>query len=164
MIILAFDFETTGLDKENDHVIEIGAALYSTERKRVLESWTSLIQTEREIPQVVTEKTGIDNAMINAFGLDEEGQFDYFLDQMSQADAIVTQEVVHSDQGRAAQSRHKRRRNGEGVGRKIEGTASIEVRKPGGDNPGHGSQHTDPQHDGETADGPDAAIQQGDHQ
>jgi len=90
MIILAFDFETTGLDKENDHVIEIGAALYSTERKRVLESWTSLIQTEREIPQVVTEKTGIDDAMIRAFGLDEEGQFDYFLGGMASAEAIAT--------------------------------------------------------------------------
>ena len=49
---------------------------------------------------------------------------------------------------------------GEGMRRKIESPPRVEVQEPGGDDPCDGSEHSDPQHDGQPGHALDAAIEQ----
>ncbi len=60
--IVALDIETTGLDSQNDAVIEIGAVRFNGHR--VEGEWTSLINPGRRIPPFITELTGITDQMV----------------------------------------------------------------------------------------------------
>lgn len=56
---IALDFETTGLDRQNDDIIEVGLAHF---RDRLLvETYSSFVYTEKEIPLNVRNITGISN-------------------------------------------------------------------------------------------------------
>jgi DNA polymerase III epsilon subunit-like protein len=46
MLIVAVDVETTGLDKEKDQVVELGAILYDTELERVISSFGKIYKAE----------------------------------------------------------------------------------------------------------------------
>jgi DNA polymerase-3 subunit epsilon/ATP-dependent DNA helicase DinG len=60
--IVAIDIETTGLDYQNDAVIEIGAVRFNGHR--VEGEWTSLINPGRRIPPFITGLTGITDQMV----------------------------------------------------------------------------------------------------
>src|SRR6266704_3086611 len=63
MILLSYDVETTGLDKQKDRIIEAGFALYSTGQQKVLESAGDLVKSEGvPITQEITDITGITQA------------------------------------------------------------------------------------------------------
>ena len=72
--LIIFDVETTGLDHENDAIIDFGAAVYVMEDGALkhVESIDWLVHTDREIPRKITELTGIDNTMVNEKGVSEE--------------------------------------------------------------------------------------------
>src|SRR5574341_1847485 len=55
-------FRSTGLDSQNDAVIEIGAVRFNGHR--VEGEWTSLINPGRRIPPFITELTGITDQMV----------------------------------------------------------------------------------------------------
>jgi DNA polymerase-3 subunit epsilon/ATP-dependent DNA helicase DinG len=59
---VAFDIETTGLDSNHDAIIEIGAVRFN--ERRVEDEWSTLINPGRQIPEFITNLTGIDNAMV----------------------------------------------------------------------------------------------------
>ena len=59
---VALDIETTGLDPRKDAIIEIGAAKYDGEQ--VVDTWKSLINPGRLIPDAITQLTGIDSRMV----------------------------------------------------------------------------------------------------
>jgi len=59
---VALDIETTGLDKDRDMIIEIGAVRFN--ERRVEDEWTTLVNPGRQIPDFITGLTGIDNAMV----------------------------------------------------------------------------------------------------
>ncbi len=61
--IVALDIETTGLDPRRDAIIEIGAVRFSG--KRVEAQWESLINPGRPIPPLITQLTGINDAMVH---------------------------------------------------------------------------------------------------
>jgi DNA polymerase III epsilon subunit family exonuclease len=54
---VAFDLETTGMDRANDRIIEIGAVVF--EGGEVVDRWQQLVDPEVELPPVITEITGI---------------------------------------------------------------------------------------------------------
>lgn len=54
MNILALDFETTGLDVENDRVTEIGAVIYDTERNKPIRVFNELVWSD-SYPQLTDE-------------------------------------------------------------------------------------------------------------
>ena len=58
----AFDFETTGLDPNNDRIIEIAAIRFQD--GEIVDRFVSLVNPEFEIPNLITEITGISNAMV----------------------------------------------------------------------------------------------------
>jgi DNA polymerase-3 subunit epsilon/ATP-dependent DNA helicase DinG len=61
---VALDIETTGTDPQRDAVIEIGAVRFSL--RRVESDWSTLINPGRNIPESITQLTGITNEMVRA--------------------------------------------------------------------------------------------------
>jgi DNA polymerase-3 subunit epsilon len=96
-IILALDFETTGLDFVKDRPIEVGAILWSTNQSRCLESQGYLVKTEVPITKEITEITGITQAAVNAFGYESNHAFEILLDMISAADFIIGHNVIRFD-------------------------------------------------------------------
>lgn len=78
--IVVFDLETTGLDHENDAIIDFGAAVYvpTQEGLKQVERINWLVHTKKEIPKKITELTGIDNTMVNQNGVSEEALVNTF--------------------------------------------------------------------------------------
>jgi ATP-dependent DNA helicase DinG len=60
--IVALDIETTGLDPENEAIIEIGAVRFRDHR--VESEWNSLIHPGKRIPPFITQLTGITDQMV----------------------------------------------------------------------------------------------------
>jgi len=58
-VYVALDLETTGLDANQDAIIEIGAVKFTTER--MLERFVALVHPQRPIPPRITQITGIRN-------------------------------------------------------------------------------------------------------
>ncbi len=58
----AFDFETTGLDPNNDRIIEIAAIRF--ENGEIVDRFVSLVNPGTDIPNLITEITGISNSMV----------------------------------------------------------------------------------------------------
>ncbi|MCC7087531.1 MAG: 3'-5' exoribonuclease, partial [Dehalococcoidia bacterium] len=66
---VALDLETTGLDPEQDRIIEIGAVRFDASG-RELEAYQQLINPGREIPPFIERFTGVTNEMVaNAPGV-----------------------------------------------------------------------------------------------
>jgi DNA polymerase III alpha subunit (gram-positive type) len=97
MILLGYDLETTGLDKVNDRMIEVGLVLYSTGQQKVLESTGFLVQSDKPILPEITEITGITQAAVDRFGYSPESALEYFLDFAEQADAVIGHNVIRFD-------------------------------------------------------------------
>lgn len=90
MIVAGLDLEATGLDKVNDRPIEVGLTLWSTNLKRALESKNFLVQSGGvPVTAEVTEITGINQSMVDKFGLEPDEAFDETVSFISRAEAIV---------------------------------------------------------------------------
>jgi len=64
---VSLDIETTGLDPEQDAIIEIGVVRFRGDE--ALEEWSSVINPRRPIPQKITDLTGITQDMIDREGI-----------------------------------------------------------------------------------------------
>ena len=60
--IVAVDLETTGLNPDEDVIIEIGAVKFNG--RRVEEEWSTLVNPRRSIPNFISQLTGISNSMV----------------------------------------------------------------------------------------------------
>ncbi len=60
--IVAVDIETTGLNPDEDSIIEIGAVKFNGHR--VEGTWETLVNPRRSIPSFISQLTGISNAMV----------------------------------------------------------------------------------------------------
>lgn len=68
--IVAVDIETTGLNLDEDSIIEIGAVKFKD--RRVEDEWSTLVNPHRPISSFITQLTGISNNMVrNAPSLPE---------------------------------------------------------------------------------------------
>ena len=59
---VVFDTETTGLKDQTDHIIEIGALKYINDE--LVEEFDVLINPMEDIPEIITNITGITNEMV----------------------------------------------------------------------------------------------------
>ena len=90
MILASLDFETTGLDKQKDHIIEVGLVLYSTGQNRILESTGFLVDSSGvPITSEITSKTGITQIAVDTFGYSQESAVQAVLEYIDKADAII---------------------------------------------------------------------------
>lgn len=89
MIVAALDFETTGLDKSTDRVIELGLVLYSTGHNRVMDSVGQLVKTDLKVSPKVTKVTKIQQSAIDAFGYEESSAFDTLFEYVNQAAVVI---------------------------------------------------------------------------
>jgi DNA polymerase-3 subunit epsilon/ATP-dependent DNA helicase DinG len=62
-IIVSLDIETTGLSADRDAVIEVGLVRYRGDREE--QRWSSFVHPGRPIPAVITQLTGINDAMVS---------------------------------------------------------------------------------------------------
>ncbi|HAF48832.1 MAG TPA: DNA polymerase III subunit epsilon, partial [Anaerolineaceae bacterium] len=60
--IVAVDIETTGLNLDEDRIIEIGAVKFNG--RRVEDEWSTLVNPRQSIPGFITQLTGITNSMV----------------------------------------------------------------------------------------------------
>lgn len=68
-LVLGYDVETTGLEAGKDRIIEVGAVLWDVERKRPVDMMMKLVNHNIEIPELITELTGITKEDIDREGL-----------------------------------------------------------------------------------------------
>lgn len=97
MLVLSLDFETTGLDKVNDRITEVGMVLYSTKINRAIENSSYLVDAGLPVPARVTEITGISTGLIKKMGRPEKDAIEDVAFLMEQADAIIGQNVIQFD-------------------------------------------------------------------
>lgn len=92
-LILGLDFETSGLDPVNDRVLEVGLALWDTERHKPISQQDFYVKPEIEIPDHKWEEiapiTGIVKADIDLYGIPDRKGFNLIQGFMSKAKAIV---------------------------------------------------------------------------
>ena len=90
MIVVGLDIESTGLDKVKDRPIEVGMTLWTTKFNRGLENRSILVQSDGvKVTDEITEITGINQGMVDGFGLtplEAYEEVEYFI---SRAQAIV---------------------------------------------------------------------------
>lgn len=96
---MAYDIETTGLDKEKDRIIEVGLALYSTGQHRILESAGFLVKSDGvPITPEITEITGITQAAVDRFGYEQDEALTDIISWFGRgADAVVAHNGIRFD-------------------------------------------------------------------
>lgn len=85
-LVCGLDFETTGLDPENDRVIEIGAVLYEWETSLPVQFYSTLVRPDRPIPPEITKITGITDEQVDCYGKPETKAFQDLEDLLVFAD------------------------------------------------------------------------------
>ncbi|MCR5635881.1 MAG: type I-E CRISPR-associated endoribonuclease Cas2e [Clostridiales bacterium] len=78
---VVLDFETTGLNPQTDEIIEIGAL--KVENDKIVSTFDLLIKCGKEIPEEITQLTGITNEQLNNEGADLESTIKLLRDFVS---------------------------------------------------------------------------------
>lgn len=65
MRILFYDYETTGLSREKNELLNIAAIVYDTDKKEIGDVYNQYIKPSIPIPFIITKLTGISNAMVS---------------------------------------------------------------------------------------------------
>lgn len=89
MLILGLDFETTGLLVNEDRIIEVGAALWDTDRQAPIVLMSHFIDQSMDISKEITEITGIELIDLETWGHLPGVGLGMLLDLMKEADAVV---------------------------------------------------------------------------
>jgi len=79
MLILGLDCETTGLDPEKDKMTELGMVLYDTEAKMPLKIYCEYIKIEGEVPEFITDLTGITKQHLDDYGVPLDAAIEEYL-------------------------------------------------------------------------------------
>lgn len=98
MILASFDFEATGTNPNEDRIREVGLALYSTGRERVLEQTSFLVtDTDKVIEGEAAEVSRIDQGMVDKFGYTQADAVEACAEYFSAADAVIGHNITWFD-------------------------------------------------------------------
>jgi DNA polymerase-3 subunit epsilon len=90
MIVVGLDIESTGLDKVKDRPIEVGMTLWTTNFSRGLEARSLLVQSDGvKVTSEITDITGINQGMVDRFGVTPEEAYEEVESFVSRAEAVV---------------------------------------------------------------------------
>lgn len=90
MILTSFDIETTGLNKTEDRIIEMGLVLYSTGQSKILRSEGFLLESAGvPVTEEITDLTGITASALEVFGYDQIAAIETFLEYAELSDAVI---------------------------------------------------------------------------
>lgn len=87
--VLVLDTETTGLDRQADRVIELGAALYSVEHKNILQQVSTVLPCQTNPAQGVNQIPVALSQILDIAHSPVKGVLDHLEDLSYFADAIV---------------------------------------------------------------------------
>lgn len=91
MLVIGIDVETTGVDKVNDEIIELGAVVWDTEANKPVAMLNHLVQQPSKgcLSQKIVDLTGItDDDLVN-FGIDESQAIREFLKLARKCEYVV---------------------------------------------------------------------------
>jgi DNA polymerase III subunit epsilon len=97
MRLLGLDFETTGLDPEEDLVIEVGAVVWDTDLGQPLLIDNFFVNHGIEIGEEITKLNGVHQNFIDEFGLDSREALIRIQKLESKCDAIVAHNGTNFD-------------------------------------------------------------------
>ena len=98
MLLAAFDFEATGTDPKEDRIREVGLALWSTGRERILEQTSFLVtDTDKVIEGEAAQVCRIDQEMVNRFGYTQGDAVAACCEYFDAADAVIGHNIVRYD-------------------------------------------------------------------
>ena len=97
MLLNSLDFETTGLNRETDRITEVGTVLWSTKTTRAIETSSFPVKSGVSISKEVEAITGISNAMVKKFGVDEDWAIEEVIRFVEASEAVIGQNVVQFD-------------------------------------------------------------------
>jgi len=98
MIILGLDTETTGLDIQEDRVIELGYVLYDTERKLPVKLANFLIKdASMELSDEIRKLTGIHDTDLSLYGIQASIAFNLLSESIEKAEAVVAHNGLEYD-------------------------------------------------------------------
>ncbi len=83
---VVLDFETTGLNSQTDEIIEIGAL--KVENDKIEDTFDLLIKCVKEVPEEITELTGITNEHLNNEGTDLKSAIELLRDFVSDSTIV----------------------------------------------------------------------------
>lgn len=69
MLLLGVDFESTGLNVNEDRIIEIGAVIWDTTRQAPVRVFNEIINVDCQLKAEITAITGINQGDLNNFGV-----------------------------------------------------------------------------------------------
>lgn len=97
MYVCAIDLETTGLDIQNDHIIEVGAVVWEIEKKRPCLFYDALTKAPAPLPKIITELTGLTDEYLDKFCISKENAIKNLNILMSHCSYIIAHNGTNFD-------------------------------------------------------------------
>lgn len=97
MLIAVFDFETTGLDRLQDRVLEVGVLLYTTTQKRVMMAEQFFVDNEISVPAEASAVNHIKKGMVDKFGLSTPDGLSKLQNYFDMAETIAGKNIIDFD-------------------------------------------------------------------
>jgi DNA polymerase III subunit epsilon len=89
MLICGLDLESTGLDTENDEIIELGAVLWDTESSIPCGLFSVLVKPDKPISPEITKITGLTNEILAKYALPKTVAYMDFSEFAKEAECFV---------------------------------------------------------------------------
>lgn len=97
MFLLGLDIESTGLDVEKDHIIELGTVVWDVENKRPCLFFNALLRSPVPLPQNIIELTGITEDYLRQFSMETKSAYNALNMLMGKCDYVVAHNGTNFD-------------------------------------------------------------------
>jgi DNA polymerase-3 subunit epsilon len=101
MLLLTIDLETSGLNLNQDKIVELGMAMYNLEKKTIVRMMGTLVTPSTEIPverwEAAEKIHNIPWSVLQSCGMPEATAFKYFLSWYNTADYIAGHNILLFD-------------------------------------------------------------------
>jgi DNA polymerase III subunit epsilon len=89
VLIAGLDFEATGINPQEDRVIEVGAVLFDWDTKQPIRMVSELVLSDVSITEEITQITGITESDLHRFGVTEDCAMTRLYEAIDRADYVM---------------------------------------------------------------------------